>query len=61
MNYEKTPPKGFENRPEQGATIYKTGAPKQSAPPTVNFRGRPGGPGRGSYCFVHIYLYGIFP
>ena len=47
MNYEKTPPKGFENRPEQGATIYKTGAPKQSAPPTVNFRGRPGGPGRG--------------
>ena len=40
-------PQGFEKKPEPGANVYKAGAPKQNAPNTVNFRGRPGGPGRG--------------
>ena len=41
-------PKGFEKKPEPGANVYKkAGAPKPNAPATVNFRGRPGGPGRG--------------
>ena len=41
-------PKGFEKKPEQQAFFYKTGAVNQSkGAPTVNFRGRPGGPGRG--------------
>ena len=48
MPDNKNLPKGFEKAPEQGAVQYKTGAPAgNSAPTTVNFRGRPGGPGRG--------------
>ena len=41
------PPKGFENRPERGDTVYKAGPQKQNVPTALNFRGRPGGPGRG--------------
>ncbi len=47
MTENKNLPKGFEKAPEQGAAQYKTDAPKSSAPTSVNFRGRPGGPGRG--------------
>ena len=47
MNTMQNILKGFEKKPEPGANIYKAGAPKQNAPTTVNFRGRPGGPGRG--------------
>ena len=47
MNQIQNLPEGFEKRPEQGGNVYKTDAPKQNAPITVNFRGRPGGPGRG--------------
>lgn len=40
-------PKGFEKAPEQGAVQYKTKtAAGGGGTPTVNFRGRPGGPGR---------------
>ncbi len=40
--------KGFEHRPEQAAQTYqKSSTPGRQTPPTVNFRGRPGGPGRG--------------
>ena len=44
---KKNLPKGFEKAPEQGVAQYKIDAPKSSAPTSVNFRGRPGGPGRG--------------
>ena len=38
-------PKGFEKVPEKVATQYRTGGSKDSnQAPTVNFRGRPGGP-----------------
>jgi len=47
MNNTKMPPKGFENRPERGDTVYKAGPQKQNVPTALNFRGRPGGPGRG--------------
>ena len=48
MTNSKSLPKGFEKKPEQGANVYKTNAPKSDTPNTVNFRGRPGGgPGRG--------------
>ena len=47
MNSVKRPPEGFENRPEPGENIYKQNPNKQSEPATINFRGRPGGPGRG--------------
>ena len=48
MSEQKTLPKGFETAPEQGTIQYKTGAGASgNAAPTVNFRGRPGGPGRG--------------
>lgn len=47
MNSVKKPPEGFENRPEPGEKIYKQNPNKQSEPATINFRGRPGGPGRG--------------
>lgn len=44
----KNLPKGFEKAPEKGEVQYKTGGTSGgSAPNTVNFRGRPGGPGRG--------------
>lgn len=36
-------PQGFEKKPEPGSSVFKTDAPKQSAPATVNFRGRPRG------------------
>ena len=45
MKHTQNVPKGFETKPEQGASVYKPDAPKSSAPTTVNFRGRPGGPG----------------
>lgn len=47
MNKTQNLPKGFEKIPEKDAKIYKTDAPKANAPTSVNFRGRPGGPGRG--------------
>lgn len=47
MNGQNSIPKGFEKAPEQGMTQYKMGGTaKMSAPSSVNFRGRPGGPGR---------------
>ena len=42
-----TIPRGFEKEPKHGESLFKADAPKGSAQPTVNFRGRPGGPGRG--------------
>ncbi len=40
-------PEGFERLPEKGKSVYKTATPgKGKTAPTVNFRGRPGGPGR---------------
>lgn len=40
-------PKGFEKMPEQGTNQYKEStASGNSSTPTVNFRGKPGGPGR---------------
>lgn len=48
MLENKNLPKGFEKAPAQEAVQYKTGGASGSqAPTTVNFRGRPGGPGRG--------------
>lgn len=44
---EQQLPKGFERMPEQGQPSYKAAASgKNKMSPTVNFRGRPGGPGR---------------
>ena len=41
-------PRGFENHPQGETHIYQTSEHKSNTPPTVNFRGRPGGgPGRG--------------
>ena len=41
-------PKGFEKVPEKGTIQYKTNTSAGGKhTPTVNFRGRPGGPGRG--------------
>lgn len=41
-------PAGFEKHPDNNAVKYHTGEASGSNPPTVNFRGRPGGgPGRG--------------
>lgn len=40
-------PKGFESMPEHGDRQYKKTDAKRGAPTGVNFRGRPGGPGRG--------------
>ncbi len=47
MKQNQAEPIGFENRPEQDSVIFKADTPKSSAPQTVNFRGRPGGPARG--------------
>ena len=47
INSTNNLPKGFEKAPEKGAIQYKTNdKPGNAAPNTVNFRGRPGGPGR---------------
>ncbi len=47
MSESNNLPKGFEKAPEQGIIQYKTGCSgRSSTPATVNFRGRPGGPGR---------------
>ena len=41
-------PKGFEHAPKESGRTYRASANKPNSPPTVNFRGRPGGgPGRG--------------
>lgn len=43
-------PKGFEHAPhdaQENIRAYRNTETKTNAPPTVNFRGRPGGPGRG--------------
>lgn len=40
-------PKGFENMPQESVRAYKKTSAKPNTPPNVNFRGRPGGPGRG--------------
>lgn len=39
-------PKGFERAPQDETRTYRV-SEKPDSPPTVNFRGRPGGPGRG--------------
>jgi len=44
---EKALPKGFEHASEGQAAVYKASAAKNTAQSMVNFRGRPGGPGRG--------------
>ncbi len=47
MKAFETLPKGFEKVPEQGNVLFKesvTGS--NNSTPTVNFRGKPGGPGR---------------
>lgn len=40
-------PKGFENPVKETVRSYRSTENKPNTPPTVNFRGRPGGPGRG--------------
>ena len=40
-------PKGFEYPSKEAARAYRVSENKPNSPPTVNFRGRPGGPGRG--------------
>lgn len=41
-------PKGFENPPKETTRSYRSSDISHNSPPTVNFRGRPGGgPGRG--------------
>lgn len=40
-------PKGFEHAPAENIRAYRSQQAKSRAPQTVNFRGRPGGPGRG--------------
>lgn len=47
MMQKKTIPQGFENKPERSESLFRSGTPKGNARPTVNFRGRPGGPGGG--------------
>lgn len=48
LTEQNTLPKGFETIPEQGVIQYKAKTASESPKaPTVNFRGRPGGPGRG--------------
>ena len=48
MSEQNNLPKGFEKSPKQSAVQYKTGAgTSRTEAPSVNFRGRPGGPGRG--------------
>lgn len=39
-------PKGFEHTPQKSIPTYKKSDSKPNTPPNVNFRGRPGGPGR---------------
>ena len=47
MSVQMNLPKGFENMPRQEAAQYKTGTTSNNNnAPTVNFRGKPGGPGR---------------
>lgn len=47
MSVLKNLPKGFENVPQQEAAQYKAGTVgNNNNAPTVNFRGKPGGPGR---------------
>lgn len=40
-------PKGFEKVPQDQVRTYRKSEIKPNSPPSVNFRGRPGGPGRG--------------
>ncbi|MDD6616796.1 MAG: ABC transporter ATP-binding protein [Lachnospiraceae bacterium] len=40
-------PRGFEKRPQETARNYRSSDSSPTSAPTVNFRGRPGGPGRG--------------
>ena len=48
MEKQKNIPHGFEKMPEPGMNLFKAAAASRpGAPTTVNFRGRPGGPGRG--------------
>lgn len=47
MMEKQSLPKGFEGAPDKQSPVYKAASTTSSAPPTVNFRGRPGGPGRG--------------
>lgn len=39
-------PKGFENAPQKSVRTYRSSDAKPNAPQRLNFRGRPGGPGR---------------
>lgn len=40
-------PRGFEHAPQDNTRVYRKDAAKSNAAPTISFRGRPGGPGRG--------------
>ena len=42
-----TLPKGFENPPKEASRTYRSAESASRSPQTLNFRGRPGGPGRG--------------
>lgn len=46
MTMQSNLPKGFENISKSSAPQFKSSAPKQNTAPGINFRGRPGGPGR---------------
>lgn len=39
-------PKGFEHAPQENIRSYRTSQIHSTTPPKLNFRGRPGGPGR---------------
>lgn len=45
MNEQKMP-KGFEHAPQENIRSYRITQTQSATPPKVNFRGRPGGPGR---------------
>ena len=47
MLNSKELPKGFENRPENDTVHYQSSSTNTKTTNTVNFRQRPGGPGRG--------------
>ncbi len=42
-----TLPEGFENPPKESARTYRSKESSSRSPQALNFRGRPGGPGRG--------------
>ena len=42
-----TLPEGFKNQPKDSTRTYRSAESTSRSPQTLNFRGRPGGPGRG--------------